>query len=557
MKARIKESNPVLRQHQTDALRAMGKTIRKGGGKGRIVLPTGTGKTRIEAETVFRLSNIRKKGGQWPGVYVVLSPRILLAYQQLDEFLIFIAREGVDCEYMTVNSGGINSIEYEKKLLKLGFDNPNEIASTTSVDAIVGKIKLAQSRDVPLVIFSTYHSVERVKEAAKHVDLDVQSYIFDEAQYCVTSGEFQNVPDYPALFKFFFTATEKWTDSDSGLGMNNEDKFGDLVFTEKPKVLIERGEMASVAIHLVGTRGQDIADDDYESLAKAMLEAFDKHRAVMKEHSFAPDTIGPKMIVVCDKQDSLRGIMKSKALKAYKLVNQQVNLCALSSDFGIEVNGEYTPRANNKNKEALLAKMRNWGLQDEAIVLHVDMIAEGLNVPGMTAVMPFRSLGKIKFLQNLGRGTRLVDDDRRRLYRGEIKPKDWKNYTKPFCWLVLPVLSTEYYDMKRRYTEYIYALRSEYGFDSKELIVVDNLVGPPEPDPLDDLVGGVGRKFDTGKGLIEEIMHSIEDGEIMSEFMDNVFKFNTYSPEKQIRILREIYAPDLKSIGVVAFRKKD
>ena len=36
------------------------------------------------------------------------------------------------------------------------------------------------------------------------------------------------------------------------------------------------------------------------------------------------------------KQDSLRGIMQSKILKAYKLANQQVNLCALSSDFGID-----------------------------------------------------------------------------------------------------------------------------------------------------------------------------------------------------------------------------
>jgi hypothetical protein len=60
--------------------------------------------------------------------------------------------------------------------------------------------------------------------------------------------------------------------------------------------MIERGEMASVAIHLVGTKGQEIEDNDYESMAKMVIDAFKKHREVMKERSFAPATIGPKNV---------------------------------------------------------------------------------------------------------------------------------------------------------------------------------------------------------------------------------------------------------------------
>ena len=156
--------------------------------------------------------------------------------------------------------------------------------------------------------------------------------------------------------------------------------------------------------------------------------------------------------------------------------------------------------------------------------------------------MPFRGMEKTKLLQNVGRGTRLIDVDRARLYSGEIKAKDWAKYVKPHCWLVLPVLSSEYNDQKRRYTDWIYALRSDYGFTSNDLVVIDQTVGLPEDKPLDDKVGKRERKMFVGKNLVNEIIHSIEDGEAMSEFMDNVFAFNTLSVDRQISTLREIYA---------------
>jgi|GEM_PF-1631507 superfamily II DNA or RNA helicase len=533
---------PCLRQHQMEALTEIRKVILQKKGKGRIVLPTGTGKTRIEMETVDLI--IKQSKNKWPGVHVILSPRILLAYQQLDEFLKFFGSRGIECDYRIVNSGGLNSKPYEEELLRFGFEHPEEISSGTSKSAIKQKIISAKKKNVPLLIFSTYHSVRRVNDAAKECKIKVQTYIFDEAQYCVTNGEFKNVPNFPSAYKFFFTATEKTTDDPDGLGMNNETKFGKLIFTEKPKTMIERGEMSSVALHLVGIRGQEIVDDGstiiYESMARMVIDAFEKHRNVIKGY-FAPDKIGPKMIVVCDKQDSLKGIMKSQAMKQYKMDNESINLCALSSDFGIEINDEWSWKASNSKKEELLVKLRELKSEDEVIVLHVDMIAEGLDVPGITAIMPFRSLGKIKFLQNLGRGTRLIDVDRHRLYDFEINPEDWKNYVKPYCWLILPVLSANYYDQRRRYTDYINILRSCYDFESSDLVIIDSIVAPPEEEPMKDLVGQKERRFLTGKDLIEEIIHSIEDAAAMTEFMDNEFSFKGMSTKKQIELLQEIY----------------
>lgn len=528
--------NPVLRQHQSDALASIQSVIDAGEGKGRVVLPTGTGKTRIEVEAVCRIIEKNIKDGKYGGVHVVLSPRILLAYQQLDEFLKIMTKGGTFCDYMVVNSGGLNSKQYEEKLLAMGVDNPEEIESTTRIDDISATMQTAKNTNKrPLVIFSTYHSVERVKTASKNSAIEICSYILDEAQYCVTSGSFRDVLEYDSSFKFFFTATEKWTDDEEeGLGMNVESKFGKLLFTEKPRTLIERGEMASVAIHEVKVSDDvEIKKNEWDSMAKAVIDSFDKHREVLKKHSFEPDTIGPKMIVVCNKQFSLKGIMRSQVMKNYKLARPNVKICALSSDFGIEIEGISKPRANNREKEFLLAKMRSWKPSDEAITFHVDMIGEGIDVPGITAIMPFRNFGKIKFLQNLGRGTRLIAADRERLYSEEILPADLKpaqsggKYIKPYCWLVLPVLSSDYVDMKKRYMEYILALRSDYGFDTSELVVLDNVYGGEKIPPKE-------QKKD--KGLIYGLIHEIEKIEEEEKISDAIFELNTMSDEEKAEL---------------------
>lgn len=539
-----KIENPPLRQHQKDALSAVSKMARKGKGRGKVVLPTGTGKTRIEAECIALFISRLIKNEQHPGIYVVLSPRIILTFQLLYEISSILGKKGIDCSYLNVNSGDLDSTSIEKELLKIGFQNPEAVESTTNKDLIKAKMITVISENKPLVIFSTYHSAHQVDSAANELDAEVSAYIYDEAQYCVTSGAFQESPNYESAFKIFLTATEKFTDDDAGLGMQNMDRFGKVLFEEKPKTLIERGEMSSVAIHLVGARGGNVEDNDYESMAKIVIDAFEKHESVIGEHSFNGSLIGPKMIVVCDKQDSLKGIMRSRTMKDYRQEHNDTTLCALSSEFGIEINGKLDPRVTNKGKECLLKKLRALASIDKAIVFHVDMISEGIDVPGVTGVMPFRSLGKIKFLQNLGRGTRLLGEDRSRLYDGEIRPQDWKNYIKPFCWLILPVVNVDAIDFTRRYRDYILALRSDYDFNTSENVIIDNIVAPAETEPTEDVMGAIGKKMFIGKGLVEGIFHSIEDQEKSIAFMDSIFGFNKSTPQEQIDLLKLIYAKD-------------
>jgi len=130
----------------------------------------------------------------------------------------------------------------------------------------------------------------------------------------------------------------------------------------------------------VGVRFPHIDEDDYESKAKTVIDAFQMHRQVLKQHSSKSDSISPKLVVVCDKQDFFRGMMRFQAFKQFRNVYQQVNICVLSSDFGIEINGIQDPRVNNKHKEKLLQKLRELESNDELVVFHVDMITESIDV---------------------------------------------------------------------------------------------------------------------------------------------------------------------------------
>jgi len=109
------------------------------------------------------------------------------------------------------------------------------------------------------------------------------------------------------------------------------------------------------------------------------------------------------------------------------------------------------------------------------------MIAEGLDVPGLTAVMPLRNLGKIKFLQNLGRSTRPHQEDAQRIRDGELDPMDTGSRIKPGCSVILPRCMDLRDDFLERNVNIITALRSDYKFDPSERVVVD-ILNPGQAD---------------------------------------------------------------------------
>jgi len=504
----------TLRQHQLEAVEACMKAT-----KGQINCPTGTGKTVIEEEIVKRNILDKRSKGEYEGVYVIVSPRILLSYQHLANFNKELLSEDLDFISLNVNSGKFTGTDLELLKASLGLQ-AYEIVSTTNPKDIMGKYQWCFNQSKPLIISATYDSVWAVEQSK----IPVTVYLFDEAHYMVdTNGAFNAATKYPAEKMYFFTATPKLTDSDKGMGQNNKELFGDVISTKSPKEMIEAGEMVKPRLHLI-LCGDNFSNGDYsydhKSTATLIIKAFERHKAIIKKDSIDGYKVGAKLLVVTEGQLSLQGIFNTPEWKDYCSKN---NVFALSSDFGIYDNNgdvENRPDNNNKNKADFLKAVSNLLPEDDAILLHVDILAEGIDIPGITGCMLFRNVGRIKFLQNIGRASRLCLLDRLSLYNGTLNPCDFVNYVKPYAWVILPDFSVNSSDVTYRCKEIVREMRREFGFSSAEMVITGNRNSATVIEDIDS-VNEHERQVRSINHMVHEWIHQFEDGEA-SEHMEDI-----------------------------------
>jgi superfamily II DNA or RNA helicase len=161
-------------------------------------MPTGSGKTFVEAAFLDwqRASNSKSR------IHLVLAPRILLANQLISEYRKF---SGLDYRVIAFHSG-----HYEPEDETIRWKEAN----STRVSDVVAAHAVALKNDQDLVVFSTYHS------CAKLAGIDFDTLIADESQYCVTENFNDSIKLLSARAKMFFTATEKFTASQKGRGLN-------------------------------------------------------------------------------------------------------------------------------------------------------------------------------------------------------------------------------------------------------------------------------------------------------------------------------------------------
>jgi superfamily II DNA or RNA helicase len=530
-----------LRKHQIEACDAVPAF-----NKGIIVLPTGTGKNYIQAEILLRKiqDNLAKK--LYPGAFVVCTPRILLTLQNLAIFAKYLSSHKVQAIYLNVNSGEFNSASIDKEIAKCGLQ-VYEVTSTTNFIDIKHKYQWAFSNNMVLVVGSTYHSADKIQMAG----IDVDIWNNDEAQYLVANN-FNKITDFTAKNMYSFTATPKLTDDEeNGKGMNNESMYGKVLFRKTPKEMIEAGEIVKPAIHLVGVKGSDCLTDlsyDYKSQWKSIESAFFMHKKALKEYSVCPEKIGAKMVVVCEGQRALKGMFgdyklhkgQCPELKSFREKHPEVKIYALSTDFGIYINGKHKERVDNGGKERFLEDMVNLKPEEDAIILHVDMIAEGIDVPGITGVMPFRNLGRIKILQNIGRSLRLTLEDREALYSGQIKPGDFAKYIKPYAWVILPIFMSNSNDSAVRIKEIVRTMRSEYGFKSDELVILNNRNTEEEFQDFDE-VNEFNKEIRSKESEIREFIHSLENEEEMEIMSDRFFQLNLLNDVEKAMVIMKIF----------------
>ena len=336
----------------------------------------------------------------------------------------------------------------------------------------------AKLEKLPFIIFSTYHSAEKFAESGIVPNLTIH----DEAHNLVSS-EFCKAASLPCKRDLYFTATEKVTDSAEDVGMNNEAIFGRALYTKTAKEMISVGEMLPPYIHVVKSQKGQIVDlskldRDYDALIHSIIDAFEAHQKKLNEVSYNSDEIGAKVLVVCRGYLDLQGMFDSKMFETLRKDHADIHIYALSSEFGLYFDGvKIDAPVTNIKKFKFIKSLKNLKANERCIIFHVDMIGEGIDVPGITGVMPFRNCELSKFVQNIGRASRLHKKDRERLYSEKISPSNRSEWIKPYSWVIVPSFLENSEGWAARAKEIVHHLRNDFGYIPQQHTVIDNGAG--------------------------------------------------------------------------------
>lgn len=444
--------------------------------KGIVCMPTGTGKTYIQSAIIA--DDIIKNGDFQ--IYVVNAPRIVLTYQLLKEVYGFLAEAKIEARYMFVHSGGkMNEKELEDIRIKANLDGANipfsEIGSGTNIAEIREMIGKAKTQNLPLIFFSTYHSAERIEDARVGFK-PISIVLNDEAHYLVQEQFHDILHTLKSNRYYFFTATTISTPSDTGRGMNNKESYGEVLYAMTPREAIDLGKMVRPRLHFVITDGVYNTDDYNNSLNKIIKDTFEQHERILTK------TL-PKVLVSAKGTQDIKNFLKS--IECRQLMRDGVSIYAVASngEIGNNINGEQVSRQD------FLRRLKTDGLDvtRKLIVLHYDILAEGIDVSGFSGIMPLRTLSKSKFLQTYGRSARPDTEDRRKVDNGEINVDELESMNKPYAYIMIPSVYSGNADDKANVVQLITELR-DYGFNPNEDIVgTDRIHGISEEEQLESL----------------------------------------------------------------------
>ena len=481
--------------------------------KGIFVLPTGTGKTMIQAAILEKFIGLSDKFG----IGVVNGPRIILTYQLLKEIYTYMVNKGIECRYHFVHSGSALDVS-DLEQLRILTDIPySQIGSTTSSIELTNVMEETRELNIPLIIFSTYHSADRIEQSRRFINQPIDVVLNDEAHYLVQDRFYDIIDTINTNRQYFFTATMKVNEtSPEGRGMNNISTYGDVIYMLLPRQAIEMGKMVRPRIHFVKTDGVKTDDDFDRSLNKVIHNSFNTQVEYFKTNH---PNIVPKIIVATRGSNDIKKFLSSDE---YTLLREMgVEIFAISSNEEIEndINGVKVKR------QEFLKKIKEVGKDNSKmmLVLHYDILTEGIDVPGLTSCMPIRNLNKSRFIQTFGRCARPNSEDRQRIDSGEIDWTDVDSMNKPYAYVILPFITLTNKDDMEQHKQFVLQLRDYDFVPSEDIIFEENPLGLPEEEDL-DMFNEIVRRPPVNGNIIEFIKNEFEREEYAS--LTIVEKFN-------------------------------
>jgi superfamily II DNA or RNA helicase len=372
-----------LRPHQQDALDALLQHS-----KGICVFPTGGGKTNVgifDAINQF-LSTTSK-------TIVVVAPRILLAEQLSSEYLEFITNASV----MHVHTGETHHYSSTK---------PSDIAW------------FANTTPGHKLIFTTYNSLQQLQRA----EIKIDTIYFDEAHNSIQRHFFPAVEYFSqeADRCYFFTATPKYSNVIGKAGMNDTEVYGNIISKVPAPQLVQNGYIIPpkvIASQMrLSVKGEDIAQRDSEYLLQTI-----QNNPVDK-------------ILICAKATKHIIGLLSETDFAEQLAEEGYSVMHITSKHGAFIDGEKV------NREVFFDTLNDWGKDADKkfVVLHHSILAEGINISALEAVVFMRSMDIVGIGQTVGRTLRLHPQDAAGIRSGALVAGALESYTKSYGLVICP-----------------------------------------------------------------------------------------------------------------------
>ena len=427
--------------------------------KGRINMATGTGKTILASVvTLYWMLMNRKKFG----VYVVQAPVILLTYQLMLEFVKVFAKVPMRISTLFCHSGTANKDSRWEDLKSEWYRSTGEplidAGATLNKQGIKEQIELAKELNIPILLVTTYKSSDYLGKILKEMRIVAEVCIADEAHWLVseencdlneeeddeeplTDEDRLAVVSFPARRKYFFTATEKWTDAADGVGMQNEKRYGKLLFQYLPRQAIKEGWLTPPRGGILQVDG-DITDINSKGVMGRFLRSAFKQLDRLNRRI---NKTAAKIVIKANGSKQLLWAVECDQIK--ELIENGVNVGVIGSKVGNWLNGEFV-----KDRSEWLKKTQDIGEDPSAslILIHLRIIAEGFDVPGLNTFIPMSMMSTIKAIQNIGR---------------VLRP--FKN--KKLALIAVPGFTLNR-DNAERFRRLVEMLEDEYGWDGQDFV---------------------------------------------------------------------------------------
>ena len=426
---------------------------------GKIILPTGAGKTKVAEYLAARFMNEIYKGTRRTSVCGVACHRLILANNLLERILYTLAEKiGLNnIDLVIVNSGNYDKFikNYEEKHgVKLNVENANNY----SKESMQAFLNAAQKQNRHVFFVMLYHSMDRV------IDLGVNfDFVFcDEAHTTIEKQHYDKMEQFVKQCEVVLHMTATPTTNNTGKDMTNTDVYGDIVIEKQPRELVLGKHICPINLILQETTNKD-------GSIKTRHDIFTNTREVINSIITAANSLFAKVKENQDnanipEEEQKQGVLfvsvngnkhlteiieckkKNEGQKfAVWRERNDVDLYLISSEKEGWIDYPETPNVGDDidlNKEEFLDKLKNINKErkNKAIIIFIDMLAEGVDLPDINGVLLLRALddNAAKVMQIIGRAVRRDDSDRKLIKDSSIQFNDYNKFKKPCAYVYLP-----------------------------------------------------------------------------------------------------------------------